>query len=84
MHWKSLMWKQMKAEKNKSDIWYTIYLENGWIYRRSSKIPLFDWIGVTKEFIVTTELNDDGTVKIDKEGKEKRSFRIPSETIGHY
>ncbi len=68
-----------EAEKNKSDIWYTIYLENGWIYRRSSKIPLFDWIGVTKEFIVTTELNDDGTVKIDKEGKEKRSFRIPSE-----
>ena len=38
-----------------------------------------DWIGKPKEFIVTTDLNDDGTVKIDKEGKEKRSFRAPGE-----
>jgi len=30
-------------------------------------------------FIVTTDLNDDGTVKKDKEGIEKRSFRAPSE-----
>src|SRR5690606_13593604 len=64
--------------KNKDEIWYNVHLENEWIYRRTSKTPL-DWRGKTKEFIVTTELNDDGTVKTDKEGREKRSFRAPAE-----
>lgn len=65
-------------KKNKDEIWYNVHLENGWIYRRTSKEPL-DWVGKTKEFIVTTDLNDDGSVKTDKEGKEKRSFRAPAE-----
>jgi len=64
---------------SKGDIWYSLYLENGWIYRRSSKTPLFEWKDKVRDFIVTTELNDDGTVKTDKEGEEKRSFRAPSE-----
>lgn len=68
-----------EPEKGKSDVWYSLVLENDWVYRRSSKISLFDWKGKTKDFIVTTDLNDDGTVKTDKEGKEKRSFRAPSE-----
>ncbi|HLP04804.1 MAG TPA: HNH endonuclease domain-containing protein [Paludibacter sp.] len=68
-----------EAQKGKAEIWYNVGLENGWIYRRASKNPLFDWIGKTKEFIVTTDLNDDGSVKTDKDGKEKRSFRAPSE-----
>ncbi len=55
-----------------------MHLENGWIYRRTSKVPL-DWTGKTKEFIVTTDINDDGTEKTDKEGKVKRSFRAPLE-----
>ncbi|MDR2205946.1 MAG: type II CRISPR RNA-guided endonuclease Cas9, partial [Flavobacteriaceae bacterium] len=63
----------------KGDIWYSLHLENGWIYRRSSKTPLFDWKDKVRDFIVTTDLNDDGTVKTDKEGTEKRSFRAPSE-----
>lgn len=54
-------------------------LENGWIYRRSSKTTLDDWKDRTRDFIVTTDLNDDGSVKTDKEGNEKRSFRAPSE-----
>lgn len=66
-------------QKGKDDIWYNIILENGWIYRRSSKVPLLDWTGKMKEFIVTTELNPDGTPKKDKEGNEKRSFRAPAE-----
>ncbi|MDP4238341.1 MAG: HNH endonuclease domain-containing protein [Bacteroidota bacterium] len=65
--------------KGKTDIWYNVILENGWIYRRSSKTPLFEWKEKTKDFIVTTDLNNDGTVKTDKDGKEKRSFRAPSE-----
>lgn len=69
------------GEKGKKDgeIWYNIILENGWIYKRSSKIPLNDWIGKYRDFIVTTELNDDGSIKKDKDGKEKRSFRAPKE-----
>ena len=32
-----------------------------------------------KEFIVTTDLNEDGTPKLDKYGEVKRSFRAPKE-----
>jgi len=65
-------------DKKDDDRWYNIHLENGWIYRRSSKVPL-EWTGKMKDFIVTTELNEDGSIKKDKEGKEKRSFRAPAE-----
>ena len=64
---------------NKGEIWYSIHLENGWVYRRASKISLEDWKGKVRDFIVTTELNEDGSIKLDKEGKEKRSFRAPNE-----
>ena len=67
--------KVEEGEKGKNDdVWYNVYLENGWIYRRSSKTFL-DWEGKTKEFIVTEDLNEDGTIKTDKDGKEKRSFK---------
>jgi CRISPR-associated endonuclease Csn1 len=65
-------------KKGNDEIWYNIHLENGWIYRRTSKTFL-NWAGKTKDFIVTTEINEDKTVKTDKEGKEKRSFRAPAE-----
>ncbi|MBL0137696.1 MAG: type II CRISPR RNA-guided endonuclease Cas9 [Bacteroidetes bacterium] len=68
-----------EVKKGKDEIWYSFTLENGWVYRRSSKTPLTDWIGKTKDFIVTTSLNEDGTIKKDKEGNEKRSFRAPNE-----
>jgi len=63
-------------QKGTADIWYSIILENGWIYRRKSKL-LLDWIGKTKEFVVTTEFNEDGSIKKDKDGNEKRSIRAP-------
>ena len=66
------------GEKRGKDIWYNVHLENGWIYRRTSSVPL-DWVGKTKEFIVTTDINEDGTPKTDKEGNVKRSFRSPKE-----
>jgi len=68
-----------EQQKGKTDIWYNVILENGWIYRRSSKTPLFEWKNKIKEFIVTTDLNDDGSIKLDKEGNQKRSFRAPSD-----
>ena len=63
-------------DKNAKGTWYNVNLENGFVYRRQSKEPLNDWIGMTKEFIVTTQLEDDGTPKTDKEGDIKRSFRM--------
>lgn len=66
------------GEKKGKDSWYNVHLENGWIYRRTSNVPL-DWVGKTKEFIVTTDINEDGTPKNDKEGNVKRSFRSPKE-----
>ena len=65
-------------EKKGKDTWYNVYLENGMIYRRPSSVPL-DWEGKTKEFIVTTDLNEDGEPKTDKDGNIKRSFRAPKE-----
>ncbi len=69
-----------EPQRGKSDIWYSLTLENGWVYRRASKTPLFDWKDKTRDFIVTTDLNDDGSIKKDKDGNEKRSFRAPAET----
>ena len=65
-------------EKKNDDIWYNIYLENGMIYRRSSRVPL-DWEGKIKDFIVTTDLEKDGTPKKDKDDNIKCSFRMPKE-----
>ena len=66
------------GEKKGDEAWYNVHLENGMIYRRTSKEPL-DWVGKVKEFIVTTDLEKDGTPKKDKEGNIKRSFRSPKE-----
>lgn len=66
------------GEKKGDEVWYNVHLENGMIYRRTSKEPL-DWVGKVKEFIVTTDLEKDGTPKRDKEGNIKRSFRAPKE-----
>ncbi|MGL5787268.1 MAG: type II CRISPR RNA-guided endonuclease Cas9 [Bacteroidales bacterium] len=65
-----------KGKGDKLEIWYNVHLENGMIYRRSSRTPL-DWVGKTRAFIVTTDLNDDGTPKLTKDGDIKRSFRSP-------
>ncbi|RAJ88256.1 CRISPR-associated endonuclease Csn1 [Chitinophaga dinghuensis] len=69
------------AEESKKggDQWYSLTLENGWVYRRSSKLPLFDLKGKIRDFIVTTDLNADGSVKKDKKGGDKRSLRIPED-----
>lgn len=65
-------------DKKGDEVWYNVHLENGMIYRRTSKEPL-DWAGKVKEFIVTTDLDRDGLPKKDKEGNIKRSFRAPKE-----
>ncbi len=59
----------VSRREEQEDIWYDVTLENGWIYNRKSKVPLDEWVGQTKEFIVTTTKN--------KKGDIKRSFSIP-------
>lgn len=66
---------------NKSKVWYSVKLENGWIYRRESETSLSEWIGKTKEFIVSWELNEDKSIKTDKDGNEKRSFKAVDSDI---
>ncbi len=68
-----------ESQNKKGDTWYSLNLENGWIYRRPSKVPLDDWLGKTKDFIVTTDIDVEGNPKLDKDGNPKRSFRAPSE-----
>lgn len=68
-----------EPQKGKTEIWYNLILENGWVYRRSSKSPLFDWKDKVRDFIVTTDVNEDGSTKKDKDGAEKRSFRSPKD-----
>lgn len=66
------------GDKKGKDTWYNVILENGMVYRRSAKEKP-DWVGKVKEFIVTTQLNEDGSPKTDKDGSVKRSFRMPGE-----
>ena len=62
-------------KKKDSSVWYELVLENGWIYKRSSKEPLFGWEGKILDFIVTTSVDKNGEEIRDKEGDVKRSFR---------
>lgn len=66
------------GDKKGKDTWFDVVLENGMVYHRPAKEKP-DWIGKTKEFIVTTSLNPDGTPQKDKDGEIKRKFRMPKE-----
>ncbi len=66
------------GEVTKGRTWYEVVLENGDIYKRQSTYPL-DWVDKVKDFIVTTKLNEDGSVATDKDGNLKRSFSAPQE-----
>lgn len=66
------------GEKKGKSTWFDIVLENGMVYHRPADTKP-DWIGKTKEFIVTTPLDKDGNPKKDKKGNIKMSFRMPSE-----
>jgi len=66
------------GERRGKAIWYNIRLNNGLIYKRTSEQPL-DWVGKSKEFIVTTQLEKDGSVKLDRDGEPKISIRLPKD-----
>ena len=48
--------------KKTGDKLFKIYFDNGWEYDRLTTMPK-NWIGKTKEFIVTTKTAKDGTIK---------------------
>ena len=65
------------GEKKGKGTWHLITLENGMVYKRVfTETP--NWIDETKDFIVTTEKNPDGSLKKDKEGNIKYSLRLPN------
>ena len=66
------------GEKKGKATWYNIRLSNGLTYKRTSEQPL-DWIGKSKEFIVTTQLEKDESVKLDRDGEPKISIRLPKD-----
>lgn len=66
------------GKKDGKKTWFNIHLSNGLIYKRSSEVHL-DWEGKEKEFIVTTHLEKDGSIKKDKGGDSKISIRVPKE-----
>lgn len=66
------------GEKKGKRSLYKITFENGWEFDYSSVLSP-DWVGKTKSFIVTTELEKDGKEKTDDSGKIKRSFRAPKD-----
>ncbi len=69
-------------QKGSLDTWYSLELENGWVYRCPSKTPQFDWKGKVRDFIVTTELNEDGTIKKTRKVKRGEVFALLVTMIG--
>lgn len=66
------------GKKDGKKTWYDITLSNGLVYKRSSEFPL-DWEGKVKEFIITSQLEKDGSIKKDKDGDLKISIRAPKD-----
>lgn len=62
--------------KNSDKYWYEVETENGWTYNPQSLKEIFDWVSMEKEFIVTKELNTDGTIKLKNDGKPKVKLAI--------
>jgi len=71
-------------KKNDKKTWYKMTLENGWEYYATFTTEP-NWLNAEKEFLVTEEYDDDGSIKIVKDkktdttGKEKRRITpLPS------
>ena len=58
---------------------YHIHLENGCCVPLTSKASLKEWVGLTKEVIVTTDLNADGSPQLDEEGNTVRTYSFLAE-----
>lgn len=68
-----------EVSRSAKNVTYNIHLENGCCVPFTSKVSLKDWVGLTKEFIVTTSLKADGSPQLDEEGKVMRTYSILAE-----
>ncbi|MCP5064140.1 MAG: CRISPR-associated protein Csn1 [Ignavibacteriae bacterium] len=81
--------------KKSGDKLYDVYFENGWKYEKQiTKVE--NWIGKTKEFIVTTTIKKDGEIKrtykvVDSEKdwiaikeKTQQEIDVSKKTVGQY
>ncbi|MDY0201402.1 MAG: HNH endonuclease domain-containing protein, partial [Tenuifilaceae bacterium] len=62
-------------KKNPKRKWCDIKLENGWTYS-STFFMEPDWVGLTKEFLVTEEIDENNEVAKTKDGTPKRKLSI--------
>ncbi|MGN1245646.1 MAG: type II CRISPR RNA-guided endonuclease Cas9, partial [Muribaculaceae bacterium] len=76
MEQKVISVKPEENKKGKGKQWYIAELENGLTYK-STNAGLQMWQGKTKAFIVTYKLNEDGSIKKDKEGNDCYSMSMP-------
>ena len=67
------------GEKKGKSTKYRLTLEGGFVYERNSPIPINDWVGQVRDFIITTEIDEDGSPQKDKDGVIKYSVRMPKE-----
>ncbi len=70
--------KAREGQKGEN-IFYDITLENGWVYSRKGNKSLLGLKDNILEIIASFEKLDDGTLKKDKDGNIKISFRAPKE-----
>lgn len=64
-------------EKRAGNVIYKIKFKNGMEYLRPSRNPLDNLVGKEVEYIITTDVDENGQEKLDKEGNVKRSFSSP-------
>lgn len=68
-----------EIEKSRKGARYRISFENSnIIYERESKYPL-NWVGKTIGLVITTQLNEDGTPRLKKNGSIDYSISLPGE-----
>jgi len=61
-------------KQGKDQTKYKIMLENGMSFVKPSNKPV-EWKGKLREFIITTELDEDGNAKLNSYNEVKRSFK---------
>lgn len=66
-------------KKHVGNYWYEITFDDKVTLRRTSTNPPME-IGQEMEAIITTQLDKNGEVKVDKNGKSRISLRLPSDT----
>ncbi|MCY3999030.1 MAG: CRISPR-associated protein Csn1, partial [Flavobacteriaceae bacterium] len=55
---------------------YVVTLEDGHVYTKRSKLPIFSWKGETKKFIISKELDKEGKYKVKNDGSIKQTIHV--------